>query len=95
MAEAKDYEHQSSKTEKAEEAWTVTVGYCFMTNHLKTQRLKIVNFMTAHESTDELESSAEVAQACLISTGLAHESFGWQSWSWMASLACWQLPAVS
>lgn len=46
--------------------------------------------MTAHESTDQLESSAEVAQACLISTGLAHESVGWQSWSWMASLACWQ-----
>lgn len=46
--------------------------------------------MTAHESTDQLESSAEVAEACLISTGLAHESVGWQSWSWMASLACWQ-----
>ena len=46
--------------------------------------------MTTHESTHQLESSAKVAQACLISTGLAHESVGWQSWSWMASLARWQ-----
>ena len=46
--------------------------------------------MTTHESTHQLESSAEVAQACLILTGLAHESVGWKSWSWMASLARWQ-----
>lgn len=44
MAEAKNYEHQSSKTNQVQQAWTVTVGYCFMTNHLNTQWLKIVNF---------------------------------------------------
>ena len=76
VAETKNYEHQSGKTDRVEQAWTVTVGYCFMTNHLNTQQLKIVNFY------DHSRVNTSAGKFCWSGPGLSHLDWAcsWVSW---------------